>query len=120
MFRVSHQGYEGWFPECVVCGMGNLSGIVCLSPVEDEHLLAPIAGVASGISNLAQDKHGHWWKSCLLCHRRVISDPLSWGSLAYCVGCWNHFSSQGLQPPRSVILGRRMPASAWEGWNPLP
>ena len=28
--RMSHQGYEGWFPECLVCGCGNVGAIVCL------------------------------------------------------------------------------------------
>ena len=117
--RVSHQGYEGWFPECLVCGLGNLSGIICLSPVEDDRELTPVRGASPGISDLTQDEHGHWWKACLLCSRKVLSDPFSWGSLAYCIGCWNHFTSQGIWPPQSVIQGRRMPASAWQDWNPL-
>ncbi len=26
---MSHQGVEGWYPECEICKMGNLSKVVC-------------------------------------------------------------------------------------------
>jgi hypothetical protein len=29
---MSHQGYEGWFPECIVCHCPNVGRIVCLEP----------------------------------------------------------------------------------------
>ena len=29
---MSHQGYEGWFPECINCGFGNVGAVVCLDP----------------------------------------------------------------------------------------
>jgi hypothetical protein len=111
---MSHQGYEGWFPECLVCGMGNLGGIVCLTPNHEEvHGLTPIVGERSGISHLAQDDAGHWWMQCLLCDHRVLSDPFAWGSCAYCAGCWNHFTSRGLYPPGSVSAARAITAADW-------
>ena len=29
---MSHQGYEGWFPECIVCHCGNVGPVICLEP----------------------------------------------------------------------------------------
>lgn len=110
---MSHQGHQGWFPECLVCGMGNLGGIVCLSANQDVHGLTPIVGKRSGISGLTQDEAGHWWMQCLLCDRRVLSDALSWGSYAYCIGCWNHFTSRGLFPPASAAQARGMTSAEW-------
>lgn len=115
---MSHQGHEGWFPECLVCGMGNLNGIVCVTPdYVDQHGLTPIVGTMAGTSRLAREDDGHWWKHCLLCDHPSLSDPGSWGSVAYCIGCWNHFTSRGLYPPASVSIGRRMSAA---GWGELP
>ena len=28
-FLMSHQGEDGWYPECEICGCGNLSKVVC-------------------------------------------------------------------------------------------
>jgi len=27
---MSHQGMEGWYPECEECGCGNLGKVVCI------------------------------------------------------------------------------------------
>ncbi|GAB2678841.1 hypothetical protein GCM10009743_63900 [Kribbella swartbergensis] len=117
---MSHQGYEGWFPECLVCGMGNLGGVVCLAPDHgDVHGLIPIVGERSGTSDLSRDENGHWWMQCLLCDSRVLSDPFSWGSRAYCVGCWNHFTSRGLFPPVCAFDARRMTDLEWGDWSAL-
>ena len=48
--------------------MGNLNGIVCLTPdYVDQHGLKPIIGSMTGISKFEQGEDGHWWKYCLLC-----------------------------------------------------
>ena len=28
---MSHQGEDGWYPECKKCGAGNLGDVVCVS-----------------------------------------------------------------------------------------
>jgi hypothetical protein len=110
---MSHQGYEGWFPECLICGMGNLDGVVCITPSqEDEHGLTPITGERSGTSEVFSDG-GHAWKRCLLCPTAMSSDPLSWGSVAYCISCWNHFTQRGLFPPTSAKRARSMTDEQW-------
>ncbi len=95
---MSHQGYEGWFPECLVCGLGNVGPIVCLDPICHEH-----HGLRTIVANeerlVAHD--GHHWKRCQLCERRCLSDPAAWGSFALCVGCWNKFASADVYPPTS-------------------
>ena len=111
---MSHQGHEGWFPECLVCGMGNLSGIVCVTPdYADQHGLTPIVGSTPATSKFERGEDGHWWKHCLLCDHPALSDPGAWGSVAYCTGCWNHFTSRGLYPPVSAASAQRMPTSDW-------
>ena len=113
---MSHQGHEGWFPECLVCGMGNLGGIVCVTPdVWDRHGTAPVVGDMSGNSILTKEADGHWWKRCLLCEAKVLADSAAWGSVAYCVGCWNHFTTRDLYPPASAIAARRMSEAEWGG-----
>jgi hypothetical protein len=110
---MSHQGYEGWFPECVVCGMGNLRGVICMTPLVDErHGLTPIVGPRRGDSELF-GADNHWWKRCLLCDTVMCSDAFSWGSLAYCIECWNHFTKRGLYPPSTGVAARRMTAQEW-------
>ena len=110
---MSHQGYEGWFPECFVCGMGNLTGVICLIPLQDEHHgLTPIRGKVSGPSEFVQE-NGHWWKGCLVCDTRTLSDPFSWGSLTYCIECWNGFVERGVYPPASAVEARRMTPEQW-------
>ncbi len=97
---MSHQGYEGWFPECLVCGCGNVGPIVCLDPTCHEH---------NGLRILDTDDErlvthdGHYWKLCQLCERRLLSDRGAWGSFGLCVGCWNTFVRAGVYPPTSSL-----------------
>ena len=113
---MSHQGYEGWFPGCLVCGMGNLGGIICLSPAAwDDHDFQVIRGSVSGVSPLRQAADGHWWKEFLLCDQQVLADPNVWGSMAFCIGCWNHFAARGLHPPATAIAARRLSEVEWDG-----
>jgi hypothetical protein len=98
---MSHQGYEGWFPECLVCGCGNVGPIVCLDPAcHEEHGLRIVAATDERL--VAQD--GHSWKLCQLCERRFISDAGAWGSFALCVACWNKFALAGVYLPTSPPL----------------
>jgi hypothetical protein len=106
---MSHQGYEGWFPECVVCHCGNVGPVVCLDPTCHEAHglktieLKPTKHIAG---NLAVDEglieeDGHWWKCCQLCGRRIHADPGAFGSYAICVECFNQCVSQGQEPPNT-------------------
>ena len=105
--RVSHQGYEGWFPECLNCGGGNVGPVVCLAPhQEDQHADRRSLDERSD-PNLFQDG-GHWFKKCQLCDLVMFSDPLAFGSFALCVSCWNSFVDQGFVPPTSGTEMRRL------------
>jgi len=98
---MSHQGYEGWFPECLVCGCRNVGPIVCLDPTcHERHGLATIT--ATDERFVSHD--GHHWKLCQLCERRFLSDAGAWGSYALCVQCWNKFATAGVYPPTSPSL----------------
>jgi hypothetical protein len=98
---MSHQGYEGWFPECLVCGYGNVGPIVCLDPTCHERYGLHTV-VATDERLVRYD--GHYWKLCQLCERRCLSDPAAWGSFALCVECWNKFAEADVYPPTSPSL----------------
>ncbi len=74
---MSNQGIEGWFPECLICGMGNVGPIVCLDPTCHEHSEGKV--IVEPSENLEMDS-SHWWKGCNLCDQRVRSDGGSWGT----------------------------------------
>ena len=94
---MSHQGHEGWFPECIVCHMGNVGPVVCLDPTcHETYGLKPVA--SSGDERLIEEG-GHWWKCCQLCDRRIHADPGAFGSYAICVECFNRSVDQGEMPP---------------------
>ncbi len=98
---MSHQAYEGWFPECLVCGCGNVGPIVCLDPAcHQRNGLRKVEAIDQRL--VTHD--GHSWKLCQLCERRFLSDPAAWGSFALCVGCWNTFARAGIYPPTSASL----------------
>lgn len=112
---MSHQGYEGWFPECVVCRCGNVGPIVCLDPTcHEQHGQRPIELRPSVYveGNLSVDEKlvreaGHWWKCCQLCDRRVHADPGAFGVFAICVGCFNRYIEARRQPPGSPFDAER-------------
>jgi hypothetical protein len=109
--RVSHQGLPGWFPECVICGMGNLPGAVCLNPLPEIHAQTPITDAHAMSAEIELD--GHMWKRCLLCQTTMLADPAAWGSVAYCVDCWNRFARRGLHPPTTATQVRELSAEDW-------
>jgi len=87
---------EFWFPECILCGSGNLGGVVCLSPAcHEKHGLHVVTG--EKIIKLHED--GHAWRGCQFCESRMLADAGAWGSLAICTECWNLFAEAGRYPP---------------------
>lgn len=113
---MSHQGYEGWFPECLVCGMGNLGG---------NHL--PIA------RRLGRTRLQGYPR---LCQRRVAAStggrrplvervpvvrstgpgrPQRLGIHGLLHRLWNHFAARGLHPPATAIAARRLSEVEWDG-----
>jgi hypothetical protein len=103
---MSHQGYEGWFPECIVCHCGNLGPVVCLDPTcHEAQGLRPVTPKQTRIHGDLHDdellvkEDGHWWKCCQLCDKRIHSDPGAFGSYAICVRCFNQCVARGEWPP---------------------
>ena len=104
---MSHQGSEGWFPECIVCGCGNVGPVVCLQPAcHEKNGLVPIelektfyiAGDLSVDEKLIEEDK-HFWKCCQICDNRLISDPASFGSYAICIDCFNIYTTAKVWPP---------------------
>jgi hypothetical protein len=99
---MSHQGIEGWFPECIVCHMGNVGSVVCLDPTCHEDFID-----GEGEYNLDElsadqkliEEDGHWWKCCQLSDRRIHADPGAFGSYAICFQCFDKYASRGEYPP---------------------
>lgn len=93
---MSNQGEIGWFPECLVCGAGNIGCAVCLDPTCHE-------GHEATIIENAQEKYveeaDHCWQLCQFCDRKILSDGGAFGVYALCVDCWNHYARAGRLPP---------------------
>jgi hypothetical protein len=102
---MSHQGFEGWFPECLVCGMGNFGPAVCLDPTCHEfHESAGFAPIESPTEKFIYSD-GHYWQCCQLCDKRIRSDGGSWGTYALCISCFNAFArARVLPPPDPMVL----------------
>lgn len=104
---MSHQGYEGWFPECINCGFGNVGAIVCLDPTCHEvNEYKPIKLKSSvyihgdlSIDEKLIFEDEHWWKCCQLCDRRIHADAGAWGTYAMCVECYNDYVNRKIIPP---------------------
>ena len=95
---MSHQWNDGWFPECFVCGVGNLNAVVCLNPLCHEKHQGEIIE-SERAKYLEQD--GHYWALCHWCDEKIRSDAASWGTFAICVDCWNDFAKKQMLPPSS-------------------
>lgn len=116
---MSHQGYEGWFRECINCGMGNLRGIVCLRP---DHGIADLPPKdAPGQTSELQQVDEHWWKPCVICGGLVLADPLSWGVYALCLTCAWVYRNAGEDWPATADPKdpRIYPDSHPRGFGPL-
>ena len=95
---MSHQGREGWFPECLVCGMGNIGAIVCLDPAcHERHDGSSVVPTGDKLRQV----DGFWWVGCQLCDRNFISEPASFGSYALCIDCFNAYMAARRNPPTS-------------------
>ena len=93
---VSNQGEDGWFPECLVCRMGNIGPAVCLDPTcHEAHEGEAIDGAIEKFVKTG----GHAWQLCQFCDRRILSDGGSFGVYALCVECWNAYAAAGRLPP---------------------
>lgn len=116
---MSHQGYEGWFPECINCGMGNLSGVVCLHP---EHVPGDLPDKdAPGQLSELQRVDEHWWKPCVICNARILADPWSWGVYALCLSCAWLYKKAGMDWPTTADpKARRIyPEDHPQGFGPV-
>ena len=97
---MSNQSFEGWFPECINCGMDNLEGVVCLRP---DHVPADLPSKdAPGQLSELQYLNGHWWKPCVICEARIIANPLSWGVYALCLTCAWLYKQAGQDWPNTA------------------
>lgn len=95
---MSNQGEDGWFPECLVCGMGNIHGTVCLDPTCHE---GHEGTIIDGKTDKYVETAGHAWQLCQFCNRRMLSDGGSFGVYALCIDCWNAYARAGHLPPPS-------------------
>ena len=105
---MSHQGHEGWFPECIVCHSGNVGPVVCLDPTCHEshgpNQVDPKKKYVAGdltVDELMVNEDHHWWKCCQVCGRRIHADAGAFGSYAICVDCFNASIREGKSPPTS-------------------
>lgn len=93
---MSHQGEDGWFPECLVYGMGNIHGAVCLDPTCHE-------GHEGILLDDKSDKYveaaGHAWQLCQSCDRKILSDGGAFGVYTLRVDCWNAYGRAARLPP---------------------
>lgn len=96
---MSHQGLEGWFPECLICGCGNLGAIVCLDPTCHELSIGRV--IPPGADSPLRIRDSHHWKDCHFCLRCVRSDGGAFGTYALCSDCWNRFAQNKMLPPTS-------------------
>lgn len=94
-----------WFPECLICGKGNLGAVVCLNHgCHEKHGLVLIDDVRGN----EHEKDGHYWNKCEFCVVLMLADPWSIGSFAICSDCWNSYVRLEQYPPVSPLeIGRR-------------
>ncbi len=95
---MSNPGENGWFPECLVCGMGNIGCAVCLDPTCHERRAGIII---AGAREKYLEQAGHCWQLCQFCDRPMLSDGGAFGVYGLCTGCWNAYAQAGRLPPSS-------------------
>ena len=106
---MSHQGYDDWFPECLLCGHGNLGsvGIVCLDPTCHEYFYAEATEPPIATASKRSVTDGHHWASCACCDKQVRADAGSWGTYAICIPCFRaYFTARRLPPSTPTLLHR--------------
>jgi len=97
---MSGQWQRGWFPECLVCGMGNVGPVICLDPTCHE---AHQGDIIEGGDEHLVTRDGHSWKLCNWCAGPILADAGAWGTYALCVDCWNRSARHRTLPPASPI-----------------
>ena len=101
---MSHQGYEGWFPECIVCNMGNVSGAICLDSTCHEMFYADSLEAPRVSEGDFLFRDNHHWKKCCCCDHLMLSDPGAWGSYCICISCFTVYFRARRLPPNSPGL----------------
>lgn len=117
---MSHQGNNGWFPECLVCGMGNVGAVVCLDPTCHEIYEAQGFQPLADTGEKLIEEDGHWWQYCQLCDHRIRADGGAWGTYALCVGCFNTFARGAVLPPSSPSELLRYVQTGTVFWEQIP
>lgn len=115
---MSHQYHPFWFPECLLCGMGNLPAVVCLlNSCHEEHGLSTIVDEQT----LETEAAGHFWKGCQFCQRQMLADAAAWESTALCADCWNlYVIAERLPPTTARQVAAEVQAGKLEfGWDPF-
>jgi len=89
---MSSQTSVGWFPECHICGFGNIGTFCCLRPecLEAARNLPREQWFDVNVwrrTQPLQDKCGEWWSRCIICNKQVLASPEAWGSFACCFNC---------------------------------
>jgi hypothetical protein len=106
---MSHQGIEGWFPECLICGMGNLSGIVCLDPTCHANIYESAHDAPAASASESHHSRGHFWKTCAACQRDIRADGGSWGTYGICTECFgSYFRAHRLPPENPAEVTRHL------------
>lgn len=90
---MSNQNREGWFPECLICFLGNIGEHICLpcglkGEVDSEKLMA-----AQNQENYPEPylRGNHYYLNCFQCQRGTIADGGSYGVYAICLNCYPKF-----------------------------
>ncbi|QIF00164.1 hypothetical protein [Roseimicrobium sp. ORNL1] len=113
---MSHPGIEGWFPECIICGMGNLHGVICLDPTCHEFIYESSHDAPVSSSTREHHSHGHFWKTCAACQHDIRADGASWGTYAICTECFaSYFAARRLPPASPAEVAQHLS----HGWLKL-
>ncbi len=106
---MSHQEMNGWFPECLICGMGNLNGVVCLDPTCHEYIYESAHDAPMPSSTTEHHSHGHFWKTCAACQKDILADGGSWGTYGICTECFaSYFHARRLPPENPAEVARHL------------
>src|SRR5688572_1993391 len=110
---MSHQGINGWFPECLICGMGNLPGMVCLDPSCHEFIYESMHEPPAAAASESHQKNGHDWKTCAACQNDIRCDGGAWGTYGICTDCLAVYFRARRLPPASPAEVSRHLSNEW-------
>ena len=118
--NMSHQGNDDWYPECLVCGMGNFHGVVCLDPTCHEHSFAELSEPPLDSQSKRFTEDGHRWVSCACCEKAVRADGGAWGTYGICISCFTaYFLARRLPPIGPIDLNRHLTTGVLTRSRPL-